>query len=240
MAVAPDWRTEDGSVQLYCGDCRDILPTLGGIDCIVTDPPYGISYVRGHGGHGRHNRRNDRPVIGDHEPFCPSHIIKFPNVIMWGADHFASSLPHGRWLAWNKLGDMDSYDDFSDVEFAWHSIKGAARICNLMWKGICCYRPGETGGRRWHPTQKPVALMRWCIHETKTDAAAVVCDPYFGSGTTGVACVRIGRRFVGIEINREYFDIAVERITKELESMRLFEPTPKIIAKQGQLFNQEE
>lgn len=210
-----------GDATLHLGDCREILPTLGKVDAVVTDPPYGIAHVKGAGGGGKHNRRNISPIVGDAEPFDPSALLTFPNVIMWGADHYCARLPadKGRWIAWNKLDDMESFDSFSDVEFAWHSKRGASRIFNFKWKGIASVKAGEEV-RRDHPTQKPIGLMVWCVQQAGD--GETVLDPFMGSGTTGVACARLGRKFIGIEIEPRYFDIACRRISEAYAQPRLF------------------
>ncbi len=217
-----------GDCTLYLGDCRDILPTLGPVDAVVTDPPYGIGYARGTGGKGKQRVRSgandERPVYGDNEPFDPSPWLRWP-CIMWGANHYAARLPHGRWLAWNKLGGLEPWDDFSDVEFAWHSARGADRIFSLLWKGLC-QGVKDDAGRRSHPTQKPVALMEWCLGFVPD--ASIILDPYMGSGTTGVACIRDGRQFIGIEIDGGHFDAACRRIEEACRQPRLFaEPIAK-------------
>lgn len=233
------FRREDlaEGVTAYLGDCLEVLPTLPGeVDAIVSDPPYGIAHVKGSGGKGKHNRRNIAPIIGDAEPFDPSPILAFDNVLIWGADHYAARLPadQGRWLAWNKLDDMESFDSFSDVEFAWHSKGGAARIFNFKWKGIASVKAGEEVGRQ-HPMQKPVALMRWCIEQAGMPRS--ILDPFMGSGTTGVAAVKLGRRFTGIEIDPGYFDIACRRIAAALKEPDMFVETPKPL-KQAGLFDE--
>src|SRR5690606_27822465 len=128
--------------------------------------------------------------------------------ILWCANHYAERLPHGRWLAWDKLSGLAEYDSFSDVEFAWRNGRGKDRIFSHLWKGIC--KDSEKGGKeRWHPTQKPVALMRWCIASVEEK---LIIDPFMGSGTTGVAAMSEGRDFIGCEIDPAYFDIACKRI----------------------------
>lgn len=234
-----------GDCRLILGDC---LTQLDGIeaDACVSDPPYGIAYQ--HSGFGastrpntgRHARRNDnQPITGDDKPFDPTPLLRFPSVLLWGADHFSQQLPHGRFLAWNKLGSMESYDSFSDVEFAWHNKRAAARICNLMWKGICQDKAGEGNGVRWHPMQKPVALMTWSLEQAETNPGDLVFDPYMGSGTTGVACVRTGRRFIGIEVDQRFFDVACKRIAEavRLAKCNLFkaEDQPPTV-RQGELW----
>lgn len=216
-----------GDARLILGDCREILPTLGKVDAVVTDPPYGIGFEKGAGGNGaqpKSRRRDYGPIIGDDAPFDPSPWLQWP-CILWGANHFAERLPHGRWLAWNKLGELEPWDSFSDVEFAWQNVRGADRIFSLLWKGLC---QGEktNNGQRAHQTQKPVALMEWCLGFVPD--ARTVLDPYMGSGTTGVACVKTDRAFIGVEISPVYFDIAVRRIEEAYKQPRLFtEPVPK-------------
>lgn len=215
---------ETESCRLYLGDCRDVLADVRA-DCVVTDPPYGIAYVKGKSGTQGAYRgkvsaaesRGDEMVIGDAVPFDPSPLLLFPNVLMWGANHYAKRLPDsGRWLAWNKLELLPSFDSFSDVEFAWHSQGKASRVCNYMWKGgLACRKQGEDNGRREHPTQKPIGLMEWCLEQVGSSPGDTIFDPYFGSGTTAVACIRTGRKFIGCEIDPKYFEIAVERIKKE-------------------------
>lgn len=204
---------------LYLGDCREILPTLGKVDAVVTDPPYGIGYIRGTSRTGLHrgagaNKHAGIPIIGDDTAFDPSPFLAVcDNVMMWGSDHFFSRLPDsGRWLAWNKLGKLEPWDSFCDVEFAWHSKEGAARIFSLMWKGLIADKSGENNAFRDHPTQKPLGLMRWCIEQAGN--ASTILDPFMGSGSTGVASVQLGRKFIGIEIEPKYFDIACRRIEK--------------------------
>jgi site-specific DNA-methyltransferase (adenine-specific) len=221
-----------GHHELWLGDCREILPTLGRVDAVVTDPPYGIGHQHtGTSSRGNYRGpvdriRNNEAVTGDGVPFDPSFLLDFDNVLMWGADHYRWRLPeHGRFLAWNKIGAVESYDTFSDVEFAWHSQGRASRIFTFEWKGLMCRKVGENNGIREHPTQKPIALMRWCIEQVGD--AATILDPFMGSGTTGVACVKLGRKFIGIEIEPKYFDIACRRIEEAMRQPDMFVEAPK-------------
>lgn len=205
-----------GNAELWCGDCLDVLPSLSKNISIISDPPYGIDFQ--HGGHlgkayaGEKTKSNNSRIHGDDEPFDPAHLLRFHQQILFGADHYAQRLPHGRWLVWDKLDGLSSWDSFSDVEMAWHSAPGAARIFRLVWKGMCQGAGKDKGTKRTHPTQKPVALMEWCI--AQAGRPFVVCDPYMGTGATGVAAINMGLKFIGIEIHRPYFDSACERIDR--------------------------
>ena len=214
-----------GDAVLYLGDCREILPTLGKVDAVVTDPPYGIGYQHSGKSKGRWHRVNTKPIFMDDKPFDPEICLFAPEVLMWGADHFRERLPSGgRFLAWNKLGDLPPMgDSFGNVEFAWHSRKGKADIFSMTWKGIIRVGSGEQGDARYHPSQKPIALMEWCIGQVDGDT---ICDPFMGSGTTGVAAVRVGRRFIGVEQDAEYFDIACRRIERAYKQPDMFIERP--------------
>jgi site-specific DNA-methyltransferase (adenine-specific) len=226
-----------GPCRLILGDCLDVLPLIGKVDAVVTDPPYGIAYCKGTGGGAGNYKgsksqlRNIEPIHGDDKPFDPSHLLGFDNVLMFGVDHFADKVPTtGRWLAWNKIGQKEQWDSFSDVEFAWHSRKGASRIVSYMWKGLCQGAGVDKGEQRDHPTQKPICVMEWCIAQAGCTEGDLILDPYMGVGTTGVAAVRLGMRFVGVEIVEKYFDIAVSRIRRAWQDkqseIKFEEPPP--------------
>lgn len=214
----------DDAVTIYHGDCREVLPSLPPVDLVLSDPPYGIGYQ--HSGHVRGvkgaigmtaaaNRRGSPAIHGDDAVFDPSPWLTFPNVILWGADHFYPRLPdRGRWLAWNKLGSMEPWDTFCDVEFAWHSKEAPARIFSMLWKGLACDKRGENNGLRSHPMQKPVRLMRWCIEQSGVDVNAVILDPFMGSGTTLRAAKDLGRKAIGIDIEEKYCFIAAKRMSQ--------------------------
>lgn len=201
---------------LYQGDCLDILPTLAGIDAVVTDPPYGMKWntdsTRFRGGdHGHRRNGQGQPsrglVVGDGKPFDPLPWLDFPRVVLWGFNHYAARLPVGTTLVWIKRNDAAFGSFLSDAELAW--MKGG--------HGIYCRRDlshNAESNSRVHPTQKPVSVMKWCLDMAKVPIGATVLDPFMGSGTTGVACMQTGRRFVGIEIEPKYFEIARARIEK--------------------------
>ncbi len=206
-----------GDATLWLGDCLDIMPRLKGIDAVVSDPPYGIGYVHRGNGRGLHYSRNTKPIIGDDAPFDPSPVLSMIGekpIILWGADHYKDRLPiGGRFLCWDKSCGQGPADQFIDAEYAWTNRKNARCVYRHFWKGAG--RSGEGASskeKRAHPSQKPVELMRWCLETARIGIGNVVLDPYMGVGSTGVACVTAGRKFVGIEIDPEYFAIACQRI----------------------------
>lgn len=210
-----------GDATLYLGDCLEILQALDHVDAIVTDPPYGIGYSADVPSRGNTTGNvNLGKILNDDIEFDPSPFIGGP-CILFGANHFAQRLPRGRWLVWNKLGSKEPWDQFSDVEIAWQNKIGADKIFSYLWKGMCQKGAGE---KRRHPTQKPVALMEWCLGFLPD--AHTILDPFMGSGTTGVACAKLGRKFIGIEIDPGYFDIACRRIEAAYKQPDLFVPSP--------------
>lgn len=196
-----------GPCTLYNADCRDVLPLLEGVDAVVTDPPYGIAYE--HGGRPSNGYADKTVMIhGDDKPFDPSHLLAW-DAILWGANYYADKLPTRKsWLVWDKRDGAPS-DDGADFEMAWTSVDMQARIFRSIWRGFA--KAGEESGKpRVHPTQKPVRLMTWCLGFLPT--SETILDPYMGSGTTGVACVRMGRQFIGCEIDPQHFATACRRI----------------------------
>lgn len=198
-----------GNATLYLGDCRKVLPTLTA-DAVVSDVPYGIGFEKGAGGLGIHpgRRRNLGPILGDDKPFDPAHLLGWP-CILFGANHYCQRLPEGgQFLAWDKSCGVGPDDSFADVEFIWTSFKTKARVFRYLWKGVL--QDGEKGLPKYHVSQKPIALMAWCI--AMVPDAKVILDPYMGSGSTGVAAVQHGRQFIGCELDPSHFDIACRRI----------------------------
>jgi len=219
----------DGRVQLYLGDCREILPTLGKVDAVVTDPPYGISLSPGtrstkanDGYAGGAFRTNFAPIEGDAQSFDPSPFLRWP-CILWGANNYAAVLPPSNgWLVWYKAGGIAGFR-MSECELAWSSVITSTKHFDHLWHGF--KRASENGQKVVHPTQKPVELMLWCLGFLPR--AETILDPFMGSGTTGVAAVKLGRRFIGIEIESKYFDIACRRIEEAIRQPDMFvEPAP--------------
>jgi site-specific DNA-methyltransferase (adenine-specific) len=204
-----------GLATLYLGDCREIAPGLERPAAVITDPPYGmkasVDSSRFSGGDAASQRRRGggkdygAGIVGDDEQFDPSPWLHHERVILWGLNHFPYGLQRGAALVWVKRNDAAFGSFLSDAEIAWK--KGGC--------GVYCFRDLSTYGEaldRHHPTQKPVALMRWCIEQAKVPPGGTILDPYMGSGSTGVAAVQMRHPFIGIEIEPRYFDIACRRI----------------------------
>jgi len=215
------------TVTLYLGDCRDVLPTLKGFDAVLTDPPYGIGYQ--HGGGGKAGKyTNTQAILHDDEPFDPTHLIRLCRkktgggggnspVVIWGANHFANKLPPGTWLVWDKACGMGPHSSFVDAEFAWTTRKTPRCVFHHLWMGMLRAGEGSTNKtRRIHPSQKPVELMLWCLETCRIGLGKTVLDPYMGSGTTGIACIRTGRKFIGIDKDPSVYEQARARLLHEI------------------------
>jgi site-specific DNA-methyltransferase (adenine-specific) len=211
-----------GDATLYLGDCREILPTLGKVDAVVTDPPYGIGYCHGARAGGRLMGTDGMAIAGDNEPFDPSPWLSIGECLFWGAEHFKQQLPQGgRWLVWNKRRP-NVVRDQGCVENAWHSLDGVTRIFHHPWDGADL--GPERGEARVHSNQKPVDLMQWCLGFVQGRA---ILDPYMGSGTTLVAATRLGRPAIGIEIDPSHFDAAVRRVAAAARQPDMFISRPE-------------
>lgn len=195
-----------GRATLYLGDCRDILPTLSKVDAVVTDPPYGIGADKAA---SKNEGKWGWTYYGEtdwdaHRP--PQELFEAIRAcsrdqIIWGGNYFTDFLPPTmQWLVWDK-GQRDF--SLADCEFAWSSQQRAARIFTYA-------RARALQDGKEHPTQKPIAVMKWCLDFVPK--AKTILDPFMGSGTTGVAAVQMGRDFIGIEREPKYFYIACKRI----------------------------
>jgi DNA modification methylase len=196
--------------MIYTGDCLELIKSidLSSVDAIVADPPYGMKCdtdgTRFSGGSGRAERgKRWSPIIGDDKPFDPTPWLQFPKVVLFGFNHFASKLPIGTTLVWTKRRPEHYGTFLSDAELAW--MKGG--------HGVYCHFAGNSNGKgRCHPTQKPVSVMEFAIGKLKLKPGSTILDPYCGSGTTGVAAVRMGFNFVGIEIDPDFAETARPRV----------------------------
>lgn len=222
-------KVQIGDATLYLGDCMDILPTLDKVDAVITDPPYGIGIDRamaassgGQSG-GMLAKKGVYVASGwDDAPMSLelANLImqKGDDIIFWGGNYYG--LPASQcWLVWDKKVN----GNFADCELAWTNMKKPVRKFEWMWNGML-RQGGEK--RNGHPTQKPLALMAWCIEQCLSPANTIL-DPFMGSGTTGVATIQMGRKFIGIEREPKYFDIACKRIEQASKQVDMFIEKPK-------------
>lgn len=202
-----------GNATLYLADCFEVLPTLPKAGAIVTDPPYGIAHKWKGGFSGKHGWGNSATQAElrnewDERPLDAAAIdlllSSAEQHVIWGGNYFP--LPPSRcWLVWNK---PERGFTLAEAELAWTNKDAVVRV----------FDGNRSEPSREHPTQKPVALMEWCVAKTE----GVVVDPFMGSGTTGVACANLQRPFVGIESQPKYFEIALRRIKAAYSQGRLF------------------
>lgn len=222
---APYWYAP--GVMLYRGDCLEIAPMLKSVvDAVISDPPYGMNLntdnSRFSGGNvASISRRGNgigtgggAGIIGDDKPFDPAPWLDYPNVVLFGSNHFGERLPVGTTLVWLKRHDAGFGSFLSDAEVAW--MKGG--------HGVYAKRDLSMNGEtltRQHPCQKPVPLMAWVMERAKVPEGGMVLDPYMGSGSTIIAALRTGRKAIGIEKDPEHFKAALDRIQRELSQTTL-------------------
>ena len=201
-----------GNATLYLGDCMEILPTLGKVDAVITDPPYGLGKKMQGGTWGAKTEFKEM-VVWDTAPPTVDFLLRLvdlsPIAVFWGGNYYG--LPPTRcWLVWDK---QNAVPTMADCELAWTSLNANTKRMSRPVGRV------ENG----HPSEKPLDLMVWTLRTVK--AKGVVFDPYMGSGTTGVACLQSGLSFIGIEREPKYFDIACSRIEQAHAQGQLFEPT---------------
>lgn len=209
------------TAEVIHGDCLEVLQSgrLAGVHALISDPPYGINYKTSASRSNATVAYNWKPIHGDDKPFDPAPWLAFPVVALSGANNFASRLPdHPRWLIWDKR-EGGTPDDSADCEIFWTNQRGPSRLFHHKWRGMI--KASEKNQRRVHPTQKPVALMRWVIEQLRLPPGALICDPYCGSGTTGIAAQELGFPFIGIEREASYVDVARKRLADARSQLAL-------------------
>ena len=217
----------------------EVMPTLDKVDAILTDPPYGINADKGKTGDSK-SFKGGKPV---QMRFYPENTwdsvrpdIETFNImldisdrcIIWGGNYFSDYLPvMGRWLWWDKCQTMPT---FGDGELAWTNLNANTPKKFVLGNNKLLAQRRE----KFHPTQKPVELMEWCLGFLPD--ADTILDPFLGSGTTLVACAKLGRRGIGIEMEPKYFDIAVDRVKRAYDQPDLFVQAPVARPEQEQLW----
>lgn len=204
---------------MYLAEAAIVLPTLPEVDALVTDPPYGIGESA-----GKNKSRGKLAVSKDYGDLSwddkpvPQWLIdcaisKARSSIIFGGNYYLLP-PSSCWLVWDK---ENGQTDFADCELAWTNLKKAVRRITYQWHGMLRANDEPRGD---HPTQKPVQVMEWAIMHLPSDGCTTILDPFMGSGTTGIAALNLGRKFIGIEREPAYFEAACRRMATRQE--RLF------------------
>ena len=240
QSLGPVWQSTDGRIVLCNCDCLEGLKVLpeGCVDAVVTDPVYGISNHEFRSTlPSTKGRVDDRPLQGDESLAVVDGIMRWlpPQMpaVIWGANNFPHLLPHkGRWLCWDKrITEAADRMLGSAFELAWSNRHGGfGRMIRCLHGGVV----NADKGRRCHPTQKPVAVMRQCVEYTR---GTRVIDMCIGSGTTAIACIRTDRSCIGMEIDKDYWAVAVSRCEREYARTALLDGVGSVeTRKQGDLF----
>ena len=222
-----------GDATLYCGDCRDVLPTLGKVDAVVTDPPYGVNYqgsstkwtARDGISYASYDdtRENISEVIipalriaiscARSAVITPGSACMFlhdePRAVGW--IYYPSGANSG---PWGFVCGQPIFYYGRDPYLA----KQLGRLPN-------CFASTEAAEKNGHPCPKPIKQTEWLVNRASL-GNELILDPFMGSGTTGVACARLGRKFIGVELEPKYFDIACRRIEEAQRQKDLFIHTP--------------
>lgn len=214
--------------KIHKGDCLELMKDIGdkAIDCIITDPPYGIGINKMNfvtsgavkvGGAYR-NDYSDHPTDWDSKGLTIEQFKEMQriskNQIIFGGNNFANILPNSRcWVVWDKRVEDKYSNDFADCELAWTSFDKPSRMIRFLWSGMIQEKMNWKE-KRVHPTQKPIDVMRQVI-KLFTGENNLILDPFCGSGSTCIACKQLNRRFIGIEKEERYVNIARERLTQD-------------------------
>jgi len=219
-----------GDCTLFLGDNKDIIDSVE-CDAVVTDPPYGINYKPFNKNWDK-TPKKVKKIIGDNEKFNPYFILnkKIP-CILWGSNNFNDLLPVGDVLIWDKRTNKNNDKMLgSPCEIAYKSnnlLKSNVYIFRLLHGGVV--NADSVNGNnepRFHPTQKPIEVMKWCISHLPKDCQTIL-DPFMGSGSTLVACAKMSRKGIGIELDENYFNIACKRVEDAYRQPDLFYGTNK-------------
>lgn len=218
MSLPTPYYQEDG-ITIYHANCVDVLPHIARVELVLTDPPYGIQMASGFGGsrgfNGKGHQITAREYPDSWDDARPGDatfqliLSKTRHAIIFGGNYFSDILPRSfHWLVWDKMQTMPT---FSDCELAWTNVdRKSVKKKVVEWNGLL----GKER-ERFHPTQKPIELMIWCI-ENYSKEGDTVLDCFAGSGTTAAAAKATGRKCILIEAEEKYCEIAVKRLAQEV------------------------
>lgn len=207
--LTPYYEDAAAGITIYRGDCAEIAPQLGRFDLLCTDPPYGIGEARA-GNASRTKMAKSRDygdATWDDAPPSDDLLTDLRSRARWqclfGGNYFTLP-PSSCWLVWDK---ENGANDFADAELAWTNYERAVRLKRHQWHGMI----RKDHEPRYHPTQKPLAVMSWAIGLCP-ERPTTVLDPFMGSGTTLVACKNLGIRAVGIDAEERWCEVAARRL----------------------------
>ena len=216
--------------KIHNGDCLDFMRQLPDkcIDLVLTDPPYGVKMDKGFsgavgfGGSGKPIKRREYVADKWDSDIPPPEVFKeimriSKNQMFFGGNFFAHILPRStHWIFWDKNMTMPT---FGDGELVWTSFpRKSIKKEFFQFNGLI----SDSADKREHPTQKPTELIKRLVREYSPEAAEIIFDPFMGSGTTGVACESLGRKWFGCELEAKYCEIANKRIEAERAQLKLF------------------
>ena len=234
-------RLTDAGVLVMQGDCLELLKDIpdGSVDMVLTDPPYGKKSDKGTNGFGVAKTRRYTSEWDKKTP--PKEVFDkictvSKNAIVFGGNYFANMLPISNcWIFWDKKGDIAFQNPFADGELIYTTFKKPVKRIVFRQQGFIT----DSKDKRYHPTQKPTELLEFLIREY-TNPGDTVLDPFMGSGSTGVACVNTGRKFIGMELDPGYFEVAKRRIEEAQAQARLDWNTRAPILSESELKKLEE
>lgn len=209
-------REQIGDATLYLGDCREILPLLGRVDAVVTDPPYGVDFTY----EGRTDSKDEwRALMVQVVPRLKSMArgVVMPACRQLALPWWYATFPPDWLICWYK-GASPTLSPIGFADWEAHLVWGKPARQIHDYCGVMATSTDYGNG---HPCPKPIRYAEWFVSRF-ADAGQTICDPFMGSGTTGVACANLGRKFIGIEIEPKYFNIACERITMAYAQGKLF------------------
>lgn len=215
---------EEPGITIYHGDCLEIMKELPdkSVDLVLTDPPYGIGAdknLRANTQYGKAVAASKDYGVGDWDNCVPGKMafdmmLKISKRSCIFGGNFFELPPQCGWLVWDKDNGNNGY---ADCELAWTNYQSAIRRLRFRWMGML-QQDMKNKEYRYHPTQKPIPVMRWAIEKCDF-VAATILDPFLGSGTTAVACKELNRKCIGIEISEKYCEIAVKRLKNTIKPM---------------------